>query len=103
MKTATVTEFRSRAKELLKKVEDDQDILILSRPKSRDGFVVLTMKHFESLEETAHLLSTPNNTERLMMGISQDKANIITHSFEIENLKQVKRHGRNSTTVKRKK
>ena len=103
MKTATVTEFRSRAKELLKEVEDDQDILILSRPKSRHGFVVLTMKHFESLEETAHLLSTPTNTERLMLGISQDKANIITHSFEIENSKRVKRRGRNNSIVKGKK
>lgn len=83
MKTATVTEFRSRAKELLKEVEDDQDILIISRPKSKDGFVVLTMKHFESLEETAHLLSSPANTERLLAGIAEDKASQIAHSFEM--------------------
>ena len=73
MKTATVTEFRSRAKELLKKVEDDQDILILSRPKSKEGFVVLTMKQYEALQETAHLLSTRANTEHLMKSITQHK------------------------------
>lgn len=74
MKTASITEFRSRAKELLKQIEDDQDILILSRPRSKDGFVVLTMSHYEALEETAHLLSTAANTEHLMQSIAQHKA-----------------------------
>lgn len=86
MKTATVTEFRTRAKELLKEVEDDQDILILSRPKSKDGFVVLTMKHYESLEETAHLLSTAANASRLMEGIAQDKAGMIGKAFKLQDL-----------------
>lgn len=84
MKTATVTEFRSRAKELLQEVEDDQDILILSRPKNKESFVVLTMKHFESLEETAHLLSTPANAERLSVGIAQHKAGKIAHTFQTQ-------------------
>lgn len=74
MKTASITEFRSRAKELLKQVEDDQDILILSRPRSKESFVVLTMSHYEALEETAHLLSTSANTEHLMQSIAQHKA-----------------------------
>lgn len=86
MKTATVTEFRTRAKELLQEVEDDQDILILSRPKSQEGFVVLTMRHFESLEETAHLLSTPANAARLMEGIAEAKAGVVAHSFTLDNL-----------------
>ena len=70
MKTASVTTFRQNIKEYLKQVEDDQDILVLSRPKKK-GFVVLTMEHYESLEETAHLLSTPANAFRLMKGIEQ--------------------------------
>jgi len=92
MITATVTEFRSRAKELLKEVEDDQDILFLSRPKSKDGFVVLTMKHYEALEETAHLLSTQANTENLMMSIAQHKAGEAKprEIISTKNIKQVK-------------
>jgi len=86
MKTATVTEFRTRAKELLQEVEDDQDILILSRPKGQEGFVVLTMGHFESLEETAHLLSSPANATRLLQGIAEAKAGIVAHSFKIDEL-----------------
>lgn len=71
MKTATVTEFRARAKEYLQEIEEDQDILILSRPKKRNGFVVLTMEEYESLKETAYLMSSPANALRLMKGMKE--------------------------------
>lgn len=72
MKTSTVTEFRQKIKKHLDGLEADQDILILSRPR-RKGFVVLPMDLYQSLEETAHLLSTPSNAERLARGIRQAK------------------------------
>ena len=70
MKTASVTEFRQNIKEHLEEIEQDQDILVLSRPK-RKSFVVLPLELYESLSETAHLLSTPANTARLLKGIRQ--------------------------------
>ena len=73
MKAATITEFRSKMKERLQEIEDDQDILILSGPKKR-SFVVLTLKQFNSMEETAHLMSTQANAERLLESIAQDQA-----------------------------
>lgn len=73
MKTATITDFRSKMKERLQEIEDDQDILILSGSKKRD-FVILTLDRFNSMEETAHLLSTPKNTSRLIESIAQDRA-----------------------------
>ena len=73
MKTATFTNFRQKLKKHLDEIQNDQDILVLSGPKKRD-FVVLTLDQFNAMEETAHLLSTPANTERLMRSISQDKA-----------------------------
>ena len=73
MKTATVTEFRSRAKELLDELENDQDILIISRPKKKEGFVVLTMREYNSLKETSHLMTSPANALRIMKGIEQAK------------------------------
>lgn len=73
MKTATITDFRSRMKERLRDIEEDQDILILSGPKKRN-FVVLTLEQFNSMEETAHLMSTSANAERLLESIAQDKA-----------------------------
>ncbi len=77
MKTATITEFRSKMKERLQEVEDDQDILILSGPKKRD-FVVLTLEQFNSMEETTHLMSTQANAERLLESIAQDRAGNVT-------------------------
>ncbi len=81
MKTATVSEFRARMKEHLQEIEKDQDVLILSGPKKKD-FVVLTLEHYNAMEETAHLLSTQANTERLMKSIAQNKAGQIAHSFQ---------------------
>jgi antitoxin YefM len=70
MKTASFTEFRQNLKDHLKSIEDDQDILLLSGPKKK-GFVVLTLEHYEAMEETAHLLSTPGNAARLAQGLKE--------------------------------
>ncbi len=73
MKTATITDFRANMKERLQEIEDAQDILILSGPKKRD-FVVLTLEQYNAMEETAHLMSTQANAQRLLESIAQDKA-----------------------------
>jgi antitoxin YefM len=77
MKTATITDFRAKIKEHLQEIENDQDILILSGPKKRD-YVVLTLKQFNAMEETTHLMSTQANTERLFESIAQDRAGKVT-------------------------
>ena len=70
MKSSTVTEFRQNIKAHLKKIEDDQDILILSGPKKK-SFVIMTLEQYESMEETSYLLSSPANAQRLMEGMRQ--------------------------------
>jgi len=60
-------------KEHLDEIQEGQDILVLTGSKKRD-FVILTLETFNAMEETAHLLSTPANTKRLMESIAQDKA-----------------------------
>jgi len=77
MKTTTITDFRTKMKERLQEIEDDQDILILSGPKKRD-YVVLTLERFNSMEETTHLMSTQANTKRLLESIAQDRAGNVT-------------------------
>ena len=91
MKTATVTDFRQKMKEHLREIQNDQDILVLTGPKKMD-FVVLTLEAFNAMEETAHLLSTPVNTERLMESIAQDKAGkIVVKQLELGDEKRVSR------------
>lgn len=100
MKTATLTDFRSNMKERLKEIEDDQDILILTGPKNRD-FVILTLDQFNSMEETAHLLSSSNNAARLLESIAQDKAGLVMVQEPDLTIKQDR--GRKRKAVTRKK
>ncbi|HTE28740.1 MAG TPA: type II toxin-antitoxin system Phd/YefM family antitoxin [Chryseolinea sp.] len=83
MKTATVSEFRAKMREHLDEVEKDQDVLILSGPKKKD-FVVITLDQYNSMEETAHLLSTPANAQQLLESMAQDKAGIVAHAFNLD-------------------
>jgi antitoxin YefM len=73
MKTATISDFRDNLKKYLDDVDKNSEILLLSRPK-KQGMVVLSLSHFESLRETAYLLSTKTNTVRLMDGIEQARS-----------------------------
>ena len=96
MKTATITDFRQKLKRHLDEIQNDQDFLILSGPKKKD-FVVLTLEQFNAMQETAHLLSTPANTERLMQGIAQDKAGRV----QVKELDKIK-SSRNRTSKRSK-
>ncbi len=101
MKTATVTEFRQKMKEHLNEIRNDQDILILTGPKKMD-FVVLTLETFNAMEETAHLLSTPANTEQLMESIAQDRAGkVVVKELDLSGEKAPGRRGRTSAIRKR--
>jgi antitoxin YefM len=82
MKTATVSDFRARMREHLEEVQKDQDVLLLSGPRNKD-FVVITLDQYNSMEETAHLLSTPANTKRLMESIAQDQAGDVAKTFNL--------------------
>jgi antitoxin YefM len=88
MKTATVTHFRQKMKEHLNEIQNDKDILILTGPRKMD-FVILTLEAYNAMEETAHLLSTPKNTERLMESIAQDRAgNAFVRKLDQEKIEQ---------------
>jgi antitoxin YefM len=73
MKKVRITDFKENMKKHLREIEEAQDILILSGPKKRD-FVVMSLEQYNAMEETAHLLSTQANTQRLLESIAQDKA-----------------------------
>ena len=100
MKTATVTNFRQKMKEHLSQIQNDQDILVLTGPKKMD-FVVLTLEAFNAMAETAHLLSTPANTQRLMESIAQDKAGkVVAKHLEVGDGKPVKRKSKARVAAK---
>ncbi len=70
MEATTYSSFRSELKKKLDKVTDDHDVLIVNRKGNKD-VVVMSLKDYNSLEETLYLLSSKANAENLRIGITQ--------------------------------
>ena len=70
MTATTITDFREKLKEYLDRVTDNQEALIISRPK-KNNVVVVSQEEYESLRETAYLLSSPKNAALLNEALEQ--------------------------------
>ena len=69
------TEARKNLAATMDKVCDDCDAVIITRRKARP-VVMMSLDDYNSLMETAYLLSSPKNAERLMRAIEEDKAGL---------------------------
>lgn len=74
MRSITCSEARKNLATELDRVVNDCDITIITRPKAEPG-VLMSMRDYESLMETAHLLRHPKNALRLMQAIEDVEAN----------------------------
>ena len=70
MTAITITDFREKLKEYLDRVLDNHEAIIVSRPK-KNNVVVISLEEYESLRETAYLLSSPKNAARLHESLQQ--------------------------------
>jgi antitoxin YefM len=73
MKAANFTEFRTKLKQYLDEVENNNETLIIKRG-SGNGAVLISLDEFNSILETVHLLSSKNNADRLYESIKQMKS-----------------------------
>jgi antitoxin YefM len=64
MRVVNYTEFRNNLAESLNIVNDDGDIVIVSRSKGKN-VVVMSLEEYNSIQETLHLTSTTTNRKRL--------------------------------------
>jgi antitoxin YefM len=73
MRAITYTEARNNLASELDRVNADYDVTIITRQKAEAG-VLMSLKEYESLMETAHLLRSPKNAMRLMKSIENIEA-----------------------------
>jgi len=73
MKAANFTEFRTRLKQFLDDVENNNETLIIKRG-SGHGTVLISLTEYNSILETVHLLSSKANADRLYESIQQIKS-----------------------------
>src|SRR5262249_47254932 len=70
MPETTFSQLRARLKDFCDRTVADREPIRIRRRKGQD-VVLLAFDEFESLQETAHLLSSPRNAERLLRALAR--------------------------------
>ncbi|MCB1044733.1 MAG: type II toxin-antitoxin system prevent-host-death family antitoxin [Acidobacteria bacterium] len=73
MLTMTYSEFRKNLARTLDLVNENHKPVLITR-QNGESAVVMSLADFESYDETAYLLASPKNRERLKQAISQVNA-----------------------------
>ncbi len=70
MKVVNYSDFRANLADNLNAVNQDKEIVIVSRTKGKN-VVVMDLEEFNAIQETMHLRSTPANRKRLTEAIDE--------------------------------
>ena len=70
---STYTNARANFAQLLNEVVDNQEVVIISRKGSED-VALISAAELSSLLESAHLLHSPRNAERLMRAVKRARS-----------------------------
>jgi antitoxin YefM len=68
MRAMSYSETRAHLAEVLTRVAEDREEVVVTRA-GRDDVVIVSREEWESLRETAHLLRSPANARRLFEAI----------------------------------
>lgn len=78
MDTISYSAFRTRLASTLDKVNDDHTPILVTRRNGKPA-VVMSLDDFHAYEETAYLMTSPRNAERLNRAIAEVEAGNIRH------------------------
>ena len=81
MEVVNYTEFIKNLTKSLNKVNDDAEIVVVSRSKGKN-VVVMALEEYNAIQETLHVVQSVSNRNRLDKAIEQmDKGQFETHSL----------------------
>ena len=75
MDAMTYTAARANLASTMNRVCNDHEALIITR-NGEQSVVMISLEDFKALEETAYLLRTPANAQRLLSAIAQFNAGL---------------------------
>jgi len=70
MEAITYSHTRQHLAEIMNKVINDRAPVLITR-QTGNPVVMMSLQHFNALEETAYLLRSPKNAKRLMESVEQ--------------------------------
>ena len=73
MNAITYSEARAKLAATITRVCDDHDPIIITK-KSDKAVVMISLEDYEAMEETAYLLRSPKNAQRLLESIRELEA-----------------------------
>jgi antitoxin YefM len=73
MQVVTVSQLKSNIKKYLDDVSKSSDVIVVSRANEDEAVVILSLSEYNALTETAFLLSSSQNRQRLHQSIDQIK------------------------------
>ena len=83
MDTISYSAFRARLAAILDRVNDDHKPVLITRQNGKPA-VVMSLEDFQAYEETAYLMASPKNAERLNQAIADVEAGKVIQKELIE-------------------
>ncbi|WP_367155923.1 type II toxin-antitoxin system Phd/YefM family antitoxin [Methylomonas sp. HYX-M1] len=81
MDTINYSTLRSNLASILDKVNDDHNPVLVTRQNGKPA-VILSLEDYKSFEETAYLMASPVNAQRLNQAIAEVEAGkAVTHDL----------------------
>ncbi|NOR79780.1 MAG: type II toxin-antitoxin system prevent-host-death family antitoxin [Methyloprofundus sp.] len=77
MDTMSYSAFRNHLASTLDKVNDDHTPVLITRQNNKSA-VLISLEDFHAYEETAYLMASPKNAQRLNQAIAQAEAGATT-------------------------